>query len=87
MTRIIALISATAFAVGLSTAAMACEFNKMAEHDSSKIDTAQLEENVKKADAQLESMKKDTEQAEQVEQTGSPNELAKVAQESDTQKN
>ena len=84
MTRFIALISAITFAVGLSTAAIACEFNKMAEHDSSKIDTAQLEENVKKADAQLESVKKDTEQAEQ---TGSSNELATVVQESTTEKN
>lgn len=84
MTRLISFAVASLFALGLSSAAMSCEFNNMAEHNMSKIDTAQLEEEVSKDKADQSAVKAET---IETDKDSSQQELARIEPNKSFEKN
>lgn len=84
MTKLISFAVASLFALGVSSAAISCEFNNMAEHNMSKVETAQLEEEVSKDEAV-----QSTEKAETIQTDKEPTqqELAKIEPDNSVEKN
>ena len=87
MIKFIIIFVASAFAFSVSSAAISCEFNNMAEHSMSKVDTAQMDENLSENDAGQTSAKSQTVSTDEINAGASPQELARVEEVSSVEKN